>query len=45
MKNWEAPLIVLTLGTIGSLIVGEYAAIILWTGIALLGYALNKSAN
>lgn len=45
MKPWQAPLIVATIGITGSLIIGEPAAALIWAGVALCGYAINKGAN
>ena len=45
MQTWTAPLIMGTTGITGSLILGEPAAALIWAGIALLGYAINKKAN
>ena len=45
MNTWTAPLLVATIGTIGSLLVGEPAAALIWIGVALCGYGINKADN
>ena len=45
MNNWAAPLLVFTLGTIGSIAVGEPFAFILTVVISSLGYSINKAAK
>jgi hypothetical protein len=43
MKTWTAPLIVATIGTIAALLIQEPAAAIIFIGVALCGYAINKA--
>jgi hypothetical protein len=45
MKTWHAPLIVGTIGTIAGLLIGEPAASLMFIGVALCGYAINKADN
>jgi len=45
MKTWHAPLIVAAITIPTSLLIGEPAAALLWAGIALLGYSINKGTN
>jgi len=45
MNTWTAPLLVATIGTIGSLLVGEPAAALIWIGVALCGYGINRADN
>jgi hypothetical protein len=45
MKPWTAPLIIATITIPTSFLLGEPAAALIWTGVALSGYALNKNAN
>lgn len=45
MKTWQAPLTVAIIGIIGGTLTGEPAASLLFIGIALIGYAINRKAN
>ena len=45
MKTWTAPAIVAGITIPISLLLAEPAAALIWAGISLLGYALNKGTN
>lgn len=45
MKPWTAPLIIATITIPISLLIGEPAAALIWAGVALCGYAINKGTN
>lgn len=45
MKPWTAPLIVAAITIPVSLLIGEPAAALIWAGVALIGYSLNKGTN
>lgn len=45
MKTWTAPAIIAAITIPASLLIGEPAAALIWAGVALLGYALNKGTN
>jgi len=45
MKPWTAPAIIAGITIPVSLLIGEPAAALIWAGVALCGYALNKGAN
>lgn len=45
MKTWQAPLIVAAITIPTSFLLGEPAAALIWAGVALCGYAINKAGN